>query len=363
MINTSSERPIFVVGSPRSGTTMLRYMLCSHPRIFVPPESNFIPRFLVRRQPNPMSRKQAVRMMNTIRSYSMFFMDWQGSPPDPATFVETLSYLGPATLISALYSEYASQFGAVRWGDKSPINTSYIDLLAESFPSAQVIHIIRDGRDVALSMLDSYRGSRYFYIDICYAAHVWKRRVSKAIASKIRQDADRYFELHYEDLIENPEKLLRELCDFLGEEYDPSMTEPNKIASQLYYSKGIFAATRQPLMKNRVRRWCREMPAVDQRLFQTIAGDLLRELGYATVDVNAITTGEFARYIRLQTKYGIVEAGRRSLQAMGIFHPTDLLSLFLNRDPLPRIDQNLEKTRRAGQTFELQREDKHKRSK
>jgi hypothetical protein len=100
----------------------------------------------------------------------MFFRDWQGEMPVPEEFVAALSDLTPATLLSTLYTQYSRQYCAQRWGDKSPIYTSHLDTLTTIFPSAQVIHIIRDGRDVALSMLKSYRGARFFYVDVGNAA-------------------------------------------------------------------------------------------------------------------------------------------------------------------------------------------------
>ncbi len=198
----SAERPIFVVGAQRSGTTMLRYMLCGHPRIYIPPESTFIHRFFPGRSRVPMQRHEAIDTLNAILSYRDFFMDWQANRPDPATFVDSLPDLLPATFLDSLYCQYARQFGAERWGDKTPIYTDYIDLIAEIFPTAQFIHIIRDGRDAALSMMKAYQtATRFFYIDIYYAVRIWKRRIRKARTSGARLGADRYYEVRYEQLI------------------------------------------------------------------------------------------------------------------------------------------------------------------
>jgi hypothetical protein len=324
----SAERPIFVVGAMRSGTTLLRYMLCSHPRIYIPPESTFIPRFFQGRSRAPMKRQQAIDTLNAILSYRPFFKDWQGKRPDPATFVDGLPDLTPATFLDALYRQYACQFGAERWGDKTPIYTSYMDLIAEIFPTAQFIHIIRDGRDVALSMMKAYQTARFFYMDIYYAARIWKQHIRKARASAARLGADRYYELRYEQLAANPEALLREICDFLGEAYVPAMVEPHREAREHYHSQGIHAATQQPVTTKSSGRWRREMSKADQQLFQAGAGDLLDELGYGMVGLGKISLTEKARYAGLRTKYTVVETSRRALQAAGVSHPTSLLSLF-----------------------------------
>ena len=157
-----NERPIFVIGAQRSGTTLLRYVLSSHPRIYIPPESNFIPRYFGSEPRGTFSRNQSIEIMKGIQNYRTFFKDWKHERLDPVTLVDSLQYLSPADLLNSLYTQYASYYDAKRWGDKSPIYSDYVELINEIFPQAQFIHIIRDGRDVVLSMLKSYQTIRFF---------------------------------------------------------------------------------------------------------------------------------------------------------------------------------------------------------
>ena len=325
MMVDSVERPIFVVGAQRSGTTMLRYMLCGHPRLYIPPESNFIPRFFSQQPTVPLSPEEAIRSLDQILSYRMFFRDWRGEALQPVTFIETLPDLKPATLLDALYTQYANQFGAQRWGDKSPIYTGHLDMISQMFPSFQVIHIVRDGRDVALSMLKSYRGPRFFYVDLAYATHSWKRRVREARSSGNRLGTDRYHEVRYEHLVANPEKVLLGICEYLGESHVLTMAEPHRMAGQSHHSKGIHAATLKPPSTQSSGRWRKEMSKRDQRLVQAIAGDLLEELGYETASLGRMNLREKARYLQLQSKYFFIVWARRTLQTAGLFHPTALL--------------------------------------
>jgi hypothetical protein len=195
-----SKRPIFVIGAPRSGTTLLRYALCAHPHIYIPPESNFMTRFLAYPPKRPLSQAASVRLVNEVLDYKVFFRDWHERRPDPAAFVKRLPDRRPATLLHALYRAYARQHGARRWGDKSPIYADHVSGLATLFPSAQFVHIMRDGRDVALSMLKAYRALRFFYIDLGYAALSWHRRVRQARRDGSALGPARYFELKYERL-------------------------------------------------------------------------------------------------------------------------------------------------------------------
>jgi hypothetical protein len=323
---SSSERPIFVIGAPRSGTTMLRYMLCAHPRIYIPPESNFIPRFLPYPPEKHLSFTTAVDLIDQTLNYKVFFRDWPDEPLDPQDFVNSLTKLTTFTLLTSLYRRYAGFHQAQRWGDKSPIYTTYVSKIGKLFPSAQFVHIIRDGRDVALSMMKAYQGVRFFYMDLCYAASSWQRRVQKARTEGAKLGKDRYIELHYEELTANPEKTLVKLCRFLEEPFVPEMAAPHQVAVKQYHSTGVHASTRKPLNTNSVGRWRKKMSQSDQRLFQALCDDLLQDLGYETLEVNKLSFHELVRLTSLRMKYSAVETGRRTLQAAGIVHPAAFFS-------------------------------------
>ena len=319
-MTTPKDRPIFIVGAPRSGTTLLRFMLSSHPRIYIPHESYFIPRFFLRNPCRPMQRAQAIRVLEFILNARPFIDDWKIERPDPASFIDALPDLTPASFLDALYSQYAGIYGAERWGDKTPTYTNYISLISEIFPKAQFIHIIRDGRDAALSALNAYKKDR-FYVDLYFAGHTWKQRVRKTRLSGSRLSSDRYFELHYEQLVAEPERLLQEICAFLNESYAPAMAEPQQLARKLIPKRGVHSGVRKPLNNDSIGRWHHEMSVIDQRFFQMVAGDLLDELGYVRVDLGRATVAEWARYAGLMTKYNFLEGGRYFLQLLGVFNP------------------------------------------
>jgi Sulfotransferase family len=314
----SPGAPIFVIGAPRSGTTLLRIMLSTHPRIYIPPESDFIPRLYLGRARTTMSRDRALRDLQVIFGNRRFLREWRDAAPDPATFVAALPELTPAALLDTLYRAYAAQHGAARWGDKSPIYTRYVPLLAEIFPSAQVVHLIRDGRDAAVSTLAAYPDR--FYVDVYFAARSWRRRVRAARHAGVALGPARYTELRYEDLTTDPEGVLRPLCDFLGEDYAPAMCQPHELARELLRPQGRHAPVREPVHANS-GGWRSRMPVADQRLFHAVASDLLADLGYDVVDGGPVSPAERARVARLATKYHVLEGGRRILQSFGVFPP------------------------------------------
>lgn len=311
-------RPIFVIGAPRSGTTLLRVMLSCHSRIYIPPESDFIPRLFPNPTQRPMTRAKALRAVRTVLENRRFFREWKDDPIDPEAFVGTLPDLTPAIFLDGLYRAYAAQYSADRWGDKSPIYTHFMGLLAGLFPVAQFVHLIRDGRDSALSALAAYPDR--FYVDMYFAARSWRGRVHAAREAGAALGPDRYLEIRYEELTLDPEGVLRAVCGFLGETYEPAMRESHRLGRELLRPGGRHAPVREPIHPNS-ERWRREMSSSDQRLFQAVAGDLLQELGYDVVDLGPMSVRERSRYSELAAKYHVVEGGRRVLQAVGVFPP------------------------------------------
>ena len=317
----SETRPIFIVGVHRSGTTLLRYMLGSHSRIYIPPESDFIPYFFLRDPVGELDDKQVARILHTIFERYRFVKEWKGNPPDPARFSRSLPDRTPASFLDSLYGAYADQYGAERWGDKTPIYASYIDLIHEIFPKAQFLHIIRDGRDAALSMLDKYERDE-FHVDIFFAARNWVRRIRSAQAAGARIGPKLYHELRYESLIDDPARELRAICAFLGESYEPEMIDYHRTARErIPANSHFFSNVRNPLSRQRVGRWQQEMELADQRVVQYVAGKLLAELGYTLADLGPMSMPELARLAALAIKYATLQSGRRVLQALGLYPP------------------------------------------
>lgn len=325
MEDADAKGPVIIVGAPRSGTTLLRYMISSHPDVFIPPESNFIPHLFAAEPSGPMPRRKAIRAIESILEYKVFFRDWKEPLPDPIEFVDSLSDLRPATILNGLYGEYARHHGASRWGDKSPIYTSHIDAISHILPRAQFIHIIRDGRDVSLSMLNSYQGTRFFYVDLCYAARSWRRRVQDARRTGLGLSGTRYLEVRYEQLLADPGGVLTEVCEFIGERFSEEMLHPERVASTMYHSQGIHGRTRSAPTPQNAQKWKDQMSESDSRVFTALAGDLLEELGYEVDRTMSLDWRDRGRLTLLQAKYATVEGGRRLLRASGVAHPARLL--------------------------------------
>jgi hypothetical protein len=314
------DGPFFIVGVHRSGTTLLRYMLSSHTRIYIPPESDFIPRFFLKHPSQPIDAGRAEKILKMIFSSYRFVKEWRGEPPNPQRFVGSLPDLRPATFLDALYREYAAQYGAQRWGDKTPVYTSYMDLIDEIFPGARFIHIIRDGRDVALSMIETW-GDKKLHVDPYYAAASWEKRIRQALNSTQKLEADRYFQLRYEELVADPEPVLKNICHFLGEEFQTSMSNPQILGKQRIAPDTFHDKIRRPPNTRSVGRWRRDLPLKDQRIVQKVCGDTLSYFNYELFDMGPMNLNQRLRFMLLKAKYNLLQSGRKLLQFVGVFPP------------------------------------------
>ena len=229
-----ADRPIFVLGCPRSGTTLLQLMLHAHPRIAVPPETRFVlTTYEARNSFGNLREEQNRRALaaSIVRQHQTLFYDLELDAD--AVFEEIVD--GPPTLGSAIgivFRAYARRFDKPRWGDKRPGYYQQIPGLLRMFPDAQIVHLIRDGRDCVASLLTM----PWFKQDIYAAICSWVEAIDSGRHARTQLAADAYFEIRYEDLVADPAGRLTALCEFLDEDYDPAMAEPNRIAGS-YHSR------------------------------------------------------------------------------------------------------------------------------
>lgn len=283
-----------VVGSPRSGTTLLRLMLDAHPQLTIPPETGFLgylPEFI------PVSDYVTREIFfDYVTHFPRNAPNWADFRIPPETFLEALHQIEPFNFADGFrmfYRLYAARVGKPRWGDKTPTYFRYMNEIRQTLPEARFIHIIRDGRDVALSLRPLWFSPGK---EMETLAQRWRDDIE--IARRLGQGAPDYFELHYERLIAEPESVLRQICAFIDLEYDPAMLRyheqsPTRLEELVtrYRTDGTIVATREdrlnahrlttkPPEASRVFNWKREMTPEEQARYLAIAGDLLAELGY-----------------------------------------------------------------------------------
>lgn len=274
--------PVFVVGAQRSGTTMLRLMLNAHPSFSVPFETDFLSPLTQGTVTRELRDRTAVESALDALASEKFTAKGQIITDREAILARPISSY--AELLDAAFGEYARARGKPRWGIKTPSYQTQIDLLHELFPDARVIHIVRDGRDVLLSRMRI----RWARGSTPQQAHDWRWQV--LVGRKLgRMLGPLYCEIRYEDLVDDPEIVLRGVCRFLDEPFDDQMLRyPEHSESELprdsmkWHEKSVSAPD-----KSKKYEWKKALPLADQIIFQEIAGDALAAFGYEPVLRNA----------------------------------------------------------------------------
>jgi hypothetical protein len=276
-----SSNPLFIVGAPRSGTTLLQYMLRSHPNISLPTgESHFIiPLYRDVEKFGSLTEKAGIRrVLEAMYQKNAEFLDTDlhGIRFDIERLTDELFTEGKhsiADIVAALFEKNALGEGKQRWGDKTPYYVLHMKTLLEMFPTAQFIHLIRDGRDCALSMFERKHDFRVY--NTFFAAKYWEiyvergRRIGKELGDKT------YHEIHYEDLLEQPEVTIERLCDFLGEPYSDKILNFEKSDRA-----GKTPLLQQSLQKNNQAKWRSKMSPRQIAIFEGAVGDSLTAFGY-----------------------------------------------------------------------------------
>jgi hypothetical protein len=265
--------PVVVLGVSRSGTTLLKAMLDMSSDLAIPSESYFIPQLWDRHGPWPDREAILADLGRIARA-----CEWGVTPavvrarlPAEASFRD---------VIAAVYCSYAEARGKHRFGDKTPAYMQHLELLERVFPGAQYVHIVRDGRDAALSFLAMRRRPRFNWArprGLGDFACQWDLEVRGARRFGVGVARGRYLELSYEDLVAEPERRLREVCAFLGLAFEPGMLEYHReVRPETLQDHPRLAAP--PTL--RTRDWREQLAPRDAERFEAIAGPLLEELGY-----------------------------------------------------------------------------------
>jgi hypothetical protein len=183
--------------------------------------------------------------------------------------------------IGAVYAVYATEHGKRRWGDKTPMYMQNLRLLERLFPDALYLHLIRDGRDAAVSYLSVPKGimteTWMHPRDSADFACQWRTEVTSARRLGRRVGNSRYFEVRYEDLVKDTEASLRGICRFAGLSYEPGMLD--YVGNVDVSAKPHQQSLKRPPTPG-LRDWRAEMSDEDAASFRRVAGDLLRDLGY-----------------------------------------------------------------------------------
>ncbi len=248
--------PVFLGGEGRSGTTLLRVMLDAHPAIACGPESHFLV--------DPRFRAFHEHFRNTKwRRAEGFGYDKDDLDDLVRDFAR------------GWFETYMKRRGKRRWADKTPQTIHCLPYLWELFPTARFVHLIRDGRDVACSIMPQNWGPN----TITEAAERWVDCVWKGVIH--RADTERYAEVRYEDLVTSPETEMRRILSWIGEEWDPAVLAHDRVDhDNPEHTESSAEQVARPLYTSSLGRWKRDLAPRDVKAFEKIAGETLEFLGF-----------------------------------------------------------------------------------
>ncbi|MCP1625609.1 sulfotransferase family protein [Pseudomonas nitroreducens] len=252
-----------IVGVPRSGTTLLRFILDAHPQLAIPPETGFLLNAALLHNPAPAAElaRQLTLLPESAPAWADFaldadhFIDAAARLPEPADLAQVLRLF---------YSLYAARLGKSRFGDKTPSYLQHMRTVAEQLPEARFIHILRDGRDVALSW-----GRTWFAPE--REPELLTARWAQLIGDARQQGQGLpYLEVRYDQLLNEPRTQIRRICEFIELDFHPAMLDYHLgSAARLEEHQARFQSNGQLLVSKEQRlhqQWRTTLPPDTSRL-------------------------------------------------------------------------------------------------
>jgi hypothetical protein len=294
LIAVKRSPPIFVLGSYRSGTTLLFKLIRDYLDVGFGRDNGRFVRFKkLLGHYGDLSQDQNLRtLIDDVFDDADFRHRFKGLSPDPEPLMAAMEARTFAELVRSTYASYALMQGRKRWGGKTPEYVLHVPELLDLFPDVKLIHIIRDGRDVALSLFRMPWGAPRN----CYAAAIfWKEWVSSAQSFGEALSPDGYLEVKYEHLLMNPADVFRKIIGFGQFEGDR-----DQIIDR--FRQGVEATLR----RDNFGKWKQALSPSQVRIFEQVAGDKLAELGYEVVNKDVVgkpVQPHLAAYYRLQNVF------------------------------------------------------------
>ena len=267
----SDKAPFFLAGVDRSGIGLLGELLEAHPQIAVTRRINFWS-FYYRRYGDLRDPANLDRCLAAMMRYTRISRLQPDADRLKVDFRERAADDGYAGLFALLQEQNMHRLGKSRWADKSLNAEGQAEIILNAFPTARMIHILRDPRDRYISQL-THRGARRGKVGGAAALWLWSAR----LAERNRQAfPGRYKIVRYEDLVAAPELFLKELCDFIGEEYSPEMLLANVAGSDAPEPRQIWTHS--------VGRYRQAMSAAEIGFMQWSLGRRMLNHGYRLDD-------------------------------------------------------------------------------
>ena len=283
-LNSSQfSEPFFIFGSGRNGSTLLNVILNQHSKLFMPSEQYFLGISIIKYQLyNYILWRDLVKIIYGELIDQAENHSWNFSPNEiiNEAFNFEDSKRSMETLVHHIYSSYArlTKRNSTTWGDSTPYNTRYINEIYSCFPKAKYIFLIRDGRDVIAAYK---KGGTDVFDDLAnpaIAASHWIKSIKKYHWIKKRTDVH---VVKYEELVKDTETTLRGILTFLGQEYQPTLSDFYKNVPKVSeYKQNHHKNLKKPINTSSIGQWKELLTQEEKELLVPKLTPYLQQFNY-----------------------------------------------------------------------------------
>lgn len=258
--------PIFIIGCPRSGTTLLRVILDSHPNICCGPETHIV-------KIMKESREKILKNWNMLKPYGI----------NKKKIDKKIS-----EILTIFTNNYMKIKKKERWAEKTPDNIFYLNIIDKLFPDCLFINVIRDGRDVVCS----YK-QRWGRITLLTGIKNWNQSIQLTCEYRKKIANKRYIEIKYENLVIHPERETKKIMNFIDEKWMPSLLEHHKTSHDFWFNYNKESESYQKKEKNPLRHspskpifsssignWKKNLNIIEKLLVNIYLSRNLKKMGY-----------------------------------------------------------------------------------
>ena len=307
LIDHAENEPIFIVGAPRSGTTLMAGILGNHSKIFIPGETHFFPDIYARRQRLGEPPEQQA-LQNILSRLSSLYQRYN-EPNDQARvdkFIDkpllTKQYMNRCRSYKDTFSWFMelqmAQMGKSRWGNQVPKDIFHIEQILDFYPNAKIIICVRDARDFLLSYKYKWRSTSADNVDRIQSLYhpvltslIWKSSIKRIADIQALVLAENQLLIRYEDLVSNPEKEIKKVCALVKEGYEPAMLNVKNHNSSNTKNNNKDST----IFSTSVGRWKTDLSTSEAYVANLLCHKQLTEMGYAS-NYNSINFAKVAWY-------------------------------------------------------------------
>ncbi len=283
--------PFFIVGAPRSGTTMLSVLLDRHSRITIPPETNYFSEYIPGLDENH-SNLSVEEKIDDLLAFPRV-ADLKITGDEIMAELSKTDTRDDVAIFYSLLSAWRKKSGKVMVGEKSPRHVFKLNDIWSYFPDAKIICLIRDGRDVVRSLLKTSWAEPENPRRMWLFCNQWNECIRVFEAESTGAQRAKIHLVYFEKLVENPEQELAGICAFLGESFEQKqlVADKNSLAVPEWEKEWKEKAQQQPDPQN-IYAWRREIPHEQVRKMNFMMGYYLKKMGYPETSSRGLSIGE-----------------------------------------------------------------------